>query len=140
METRLLLMGSLMMTLEPLGGEIGCHQGTLRGHPSPETVMCGDLCPQPFLSLSRCIGHPFLLPLGSLRQPDVWAVLMDVGTGAWEDCAVCGQHCLPQPKARAVRRSRTLACSLHEAHRWCWVRRVTAVGKGRRTLQSAEQA
>lgn len=30
------------------GGEIGCHQGTLRGHPSPETVMCGDLCPQPF--------------------------------------------------------------------------------------------
>lgn len=91
--------------------------------------MWGPLPPTFLLSLSRCIGHPFLLSLGSVRQPDVWTVLMDVGTGAWEDCAVCGQHCLPQPKAKAVRRGRALACPLHEAHRWCWMRRVTAVGK-----------
>lgn len=79
------------------GGEIGCHQGTLRGHPSPETGMCGDLCPFLKSSLSGCPGHPCLLSLGSGWQPDVWAALVDVG----EDRAACGHHCLPSsPRAR----------------------------------------
>lgn len=29
-------------------GERGSHWGSLRGHPSSETVMCGDLCTQSF--------------------------------------------------------------------------------------------
>jgi hypothetical protein len=111
------------------GGEIGYHQGTLRGHPSPETTMCVDLCPSLSSSLKSSLSRsrpPFLVLtglrvaarcVGSTRE--CWDKRLGELSSLW---AILPAPVRPQPKTKAARRGKALACSLHEAPRWCWVR------------------